>query len=275
MTVYSKYGKKLKILREEREIALPNFKDIVSSSTLSRFENGERMLKFDEADEILQRLGVSLQEYSYFLNEGKNEIFLEAFEEIDNAFYREDKKRLKEIFEENIKYPESRLIALSAKACYSTLLPEEQEEVGDYLIKIEHWGAKELWIFTDTIDQLTDEMIRSLLNDFLVRTNFYREIPDYNRLIIQAAINGASIAIKRGNQELSVFIINNVEKNLYEMDEYARTLLKFIRGYWFCTFDDKEYGEKLIQESFTVWKILNCQTLLSKYQEFYKTKILK
>ncbi|MDR0298052.1 MAG: helix-turn-helix domain-containing protein, partial [Streptococcaceae bacterium] len=96
--VYAKYGTIFKMLREERQLSLSSFIDLgLTKSTLGRFEHGETMLSFEALDEALQYMNVTMYEYSYFLNNGQNDSFIEAFEEIDNAFYMKDQKRLESI----------------------------------------------------------------------------------------------------------------------------------------------------------------------------------
>ncbi len=269
--VYNRYGAGFKMLREERGLSSKAFEEIgLKSKTLNRFEKGETMLSFNVLDEALQLIGVSLHEYSYILNNGQNDYFIELFEEIDQAFYVEDINRLKIIFETNIQYPENHLIALSAKACYDSLDASEQEEVSEYLFKIEHWGAKELWIFTDTIDQLSNALIHELLDEFLVKSGYFYNIPDYNRLIVQAALNGIIGFISQQGSKTEVFhIINEVEKALYEVDTYGRIVLHFAKGYAFYEFGEQEKGDKLMRETIELFNILGCKFLKEKYQKFY------
>ncbi|MDR0300352.1 MAG: hypothetical protein LBI13_09820 [Streptococcaceae bacterium] len=230
------------------------------------------MLNFDQLDEALQQMNVTMHEYSYFLNNGKNDYFIEVFEEIDNAFYLQDRERLEKIYQHYISYKEGRLIALSAKACYGKLEEHEIEEISEYLFTIERWGAKELWIFTDTIDQLTTPLIKELIDEFLIKSQFYQGIVDYNRLIMQAAINAIVTMVDRNEQKKAKRILRQSQKRLWEVDEYSRTLHLFAQGYYDYCFISENQGKEKMRQGLEIFKILGCHHLLSIYQDFYDNR---
>ncbi|QDK70662.1 hypothetical protein FLP15_05135 [Lactococcus protaetiae] len=259
------------MLREERELKTSDFKEYgISKSTLDKFESGRGNLAFDKLDEALQMMNVSLHEYSYLLNDGVNDYFIDVFEEIDNAFYSEDIARLKNIYEENIQYPENRLFALSAKACYETLTEKEQENISDYLFSVEHWGAKELWIFTDTIDQLSLSTVILLLNEFLIKSKYYQGIYEYNRLIIQAANNAVAFLIRNNQKEAARKVLRQMENQFFEVDLFARVLYHFMLGYWDYIYQDKVLGNQMMNHSLHILKFLEATHIHNVYYHFYK-----
>ncbi len=273
--VYGRYGKIFQKYREERNLSRTDFLECqITKSALEKFENGEKSLSIEKIDAALQYMNIPLHEYSYRLNKGTNDYFIELFEEIDNAFYCEDKVRLQEIYKSGIECPDLRLIALSAKACYSSLDPEEQKEIADYLFMIEFWGAKELWIFTDTIDQLASSTIGLLLDEFLIKSSYYRNITDYNRLIVQAANNAVLVMIARGNKNSARTILDFVSANLWEVDEFARTVNLFMSGYWDYQFKDKIIGKNEMEQALSIFKVLKCEHLHNIYRKQYD-KIIK
>ncbi|WP_370450749.1 helix-turn-helix domain-containing protein [Lactococcus sp. dk310] len=265
-----------RFLREERQLTLNDFKAYhISKSTLEKFENGQGNLPFDKLDEALQAMNVTLHEYSYLLNNGTNDYFIEIFEEIDRAFYLEDKSTLKQIYDDNIIYPEGCYYALCAKACYTALEKEEQEKIADLLIGTEYWGAKELWIFTDTIDQLSNPLLLSLLNEFLAKSNYFHRIVDYNRLITQAINTAVLTLINRNMGKEAKMVLDKTAQDLWEVDLFSRNVHLFLLGLWLYSFSNQTNGEEKMKHSIQIFNMLGSTHLENKYQKIYDTTLKK
>lgn len=67
--IYGKYGKAFKIIRNQKKMTLNYFSKLgISRSSISKFERGHSMMKFDTLLVALQELEISLEEFELFLN---------------------------------------------------------------------------------------------------------------------------------------------------------------------------------------------------------------
>lgn len=220
-------------------------------------------------------MNVTLHEYSYLLNNGTNDYCIEIFEEIDHAFYLEDKSTLKQIYDDNIIYPEGCYYALFAKACYIALEEEEQGKIADLLIGTEYWGAKELWIFTDTIDQLSNPLLLSLLNEFLAKSNYFHHIVDYNRLITQATNTALLTLINRNMGKEAKMVLDKTAHDLWEVDLFSRNVHLFLLGLWLYSFSNQKNGDEKMKHALQILNMLGSTHLENKYQKIYDRTLKK
>ncbi|MFC4653093.1 hypothetical protein ACFO26_09275 [Lactococcus nasutitermitis] len=142
------YGGTFARLREQRRFLLTDFKEVgLSVSTLSRFENGEQILRYHQLDAGLELMKIEVGEFEYFTNGFESDYYIEICEQIEEANYRKNHEKLREIYKESTKYNQ-RLISLAIKNLLGELTALEKAEIRDELFEITEWSFFELSILS-------------------------------------------------------------------------------------------------------------------------------
>ena len=90
------YGETFARLREQRHFLLTDFKAVgLSVSTLSRFENGEQILRYHQLDASLELMKIEVGEFEYFTNGFESDYFIEICNQIEEANYQKNHKKLR------------------------------------------------------------------------------------------------------------------------------------------------------------------------------------
>lgn len=123
-------------------------------------------MSFENVVRALQEMGITLEEFDHFLNDyslGEKETILN---EIEQAILQDQMTDLKGLYKraQNLNLD---FVALSAKASFTRLTPEETDKVTDHLYEISIWSYTELCIFLFTMEDLHAKDIIYILNEFL------------------------------------------------------------------------------------------------------------
>ena len=220
-----KFGTVFKKLRESRHLSLADISKMgVSTSQISRFENGESDLTITKFIAILKKMNISIDEYLYVVNNFKRDDLSELLYQINKYLINHDAKGLKNLL---VTYQEKtddsiyhRLHILIIKIRLSFLNSCNQyelkdiKELSEYLFSVEYWGIYELLIFSSVIDVLEPQLYMTLLREMNRRVDFYKDIPRNKKLIIIMNIN-AYITCVEANDFISA---DYIEKQIIRMD---------------------------------------------------------
>lgn len=247
--IFKGYGVAFQILREQRSFEFDVFKSLgISPYIFQMFEEGKVMLPFDIIDASLQLMHVSLSDFSYIVNKGQQDHFIELFDKIEFYDSIGSAPKLEEIFEEANQYPDYRLIALSSKSHLRGLSQEEVEEVGDFLIGIDIWTNVGVSVFINTLTQLSTTMILSVVNDFIKNFELYREDIILRRNITRALVLVSMRMMDNGEDALASQILESSRQFLFHKDCYASSLYTFALGYHLYYIGKIEEGVSKMQE---------------------------
>lgn len=271
------YGETFARLREQRHFLLTDFKAVgLSVSTLSRFENGEQILRYHQLDASLELMKIEVGEFEYFTNGFESDYFIEICNQIEEANYQKNHEKLREIYEESTKYNQ-RLISLATKNLLKELTPLEKAEIRDHLFAITEWSFFELSILSFVIEQLSSMMRASILKDFLKNNVHYMSVSKYREKIFQIICRAAVGEIHHGNREISQELLENVNMRLNIKDVFPRCMYLFVKGIWDYNYGEQASGKQEMEDAITVYTTLGNGVLASYYQGIYKqeTKVFK
>ncbi|MDR0199182.1 MAG: hypothetical protein LBI43_01225 [Streptococcaceae bacterium] len=262
------YGDTFQRLRESKELKQSAFESLgLSRRTILNFEKGEKMLEIDKLDAALAEMNTSLAEFEYLANDFSLDDYEDTFLELEHAYYNGNVKALQEI--EDFYGDKDKQIALCAKAAYSALTEKEKKLLADYIMGVDIWGFYELCILSFIAEQLSTNMLQSIMKDWIRPTTAYQNIFKYRRKMQQVLHRIAAEMCTRGEQEFALKCLVQSRRLLFERDTFSRTLHYFVRGYYQWTFKDKEAGDGMMKEAIHVFEITESNDLLKTYQDYY------
>ena len=281
-----KFGTVFKKLRESRHLSLADISKMgVSTSQISRFENGESDLTITKFIAILKKMNISIDEYLYVVNNFKRDDLSELLYQINKYLINHDAKGLKNLL---VTYQEKtddsiyhRLHILIIKIRLSFLNSCNQyelkdiKELSEYLFSVEYWGIYELLIFSSVIDVLEPQLYMTLLREMNRRVDFYKDIPRNKKLIIIMNIN-AYITCVEANDFISADYIEKqiIRMNIEETDLYERLFFKYAKNiYNYKVSKDEKYLE-VINKIIAAVKIADSEHLAENFEE-HLNKILQ
>ncbi|GBG96132.1 Rgg/GadR/MutR family transcriptional regulator [Lactococcus termiticola] len=264
------YGKLFRRIREQKNLSLTYFERLgINPGNLSKFERGQTMMDFSRVDSMLQAMDVSLAEYELMLHHftpNFQELFLEA---VEQANFAQDKRRLNALYDEASRdfYP---LLALTAKACYSTLEAGEINLILKRLDNSLHWGYFELSLIYFTMEQLQTKDLKRLLSDFDQKHQHFYNILAYRRRLLQVACQLIILLSWREEQALAGKILKKLEgRNRNSIDFYIDTLCKLASATYRCCFEAPQYGRQEIRATLDIMNQLEQKDL----RDFYEQKL--
>ncbi|MCL2113130.1 MAG: helix-turn-helix domain-containing protein [Streptococcaceae bacterium] len=274
--IYKKYGQAFHDLRVQKNISLSYFEKqgIATKSSLSNFENGKSMLSFSVLDEALQALQVSLFDYSLVVNNGNLDDFQEVFLNLEEAYFQRNRKVLQNVYQEYKTEGELwELVALSAKASYTSLTQREKKTVEKFLKGIQVWGIFELYVLNNTIFQIDKSLLYRIFNDFWQINQDYNKVQSYRVLVLRTLFKGCLRFI---DEEDKVIVQLNLERSreiLHPTDIFNRVLISFIEGYFSYKFIDVLKGKKQMKQTLKYLKSIQAMEIYNTLKWYYDTRI--
>ena len=281
------FGKIFKKYRESRQLKLRDIASKeLSTSQISRFENGESDLTITKFMHAIQLINMPIDEFMYTANHFKRDELNELLDKIVQYTSSRDIENLKRlIFEEESKECNNatmkKIRVLLIKIHLYDLFGEKlyQEEdihfLADYLFSIEYWGRNELLIFSNAIVAFNAETNLILLREMNRRTDFYKELPQNRTLIASMNVN-AYIFCVENSEWIEAQYFEQQLKNTYfnETEIYER--LVFIYAKAFHDYK-KNKDEKALNQLYDVIKAMKLagSVHLAENFEEHLSKILQ
>ncbi|CYY36866.1 transcriptional regulator [Streptococcus suis] len=162
------FGKTLKFIREGKGKSLAEVaKGHISTSQLSRFENGESDITVSKLFGVLAEMNVDVDEFVYASQDFKKDELTRILEQLKQSIYIRDVVTIKKILSEQLAKAErdSRrefhrlnaiLIAYKLRNLDKTIVVSKEDTafLTDYLFRVENWSYYEILLFANTIDKL-------------------------------------------------------------------------------------------------------------------------
>lgn len=273
---YQKYGESFKKLRLQHQLPLSGFEHLgIAKSTLSHFESGKNMLRFDKLDMALQEMHTSLQDYALIVNNFQPDYFIAQFLKIENAYLTQDRATLKELYQHSVDFPskETYFIGLSAKSFYSRLTSQERENVENFLKGVKVWGVYELSVFVSTLFHLSREFVEKVMEKFWKMIHHFLFILEYRVLVMRAVVRANFRFIDEGNGNFSQQLIEHCKKILFPEDVTNRIMLRFVEGYWLHKFSDEGLGKKQMKQVLHILKVIEANDLRKIFLKHYTRRL--
>jgi Rgg/GadR/MutR family transcriptional activator len=265
------YGEVFAELRDQSTLSLGDFESVgVTKASLSRFENGSSLLRYDKLIAALQLLHVEEAEYSLIINDYHYDYFEVIMNRIITASDIDDKKTLEQWFKDSTKYEQRRIALASSCALHGGLAKEEIDELRDRFIAITTWTYFNLQVLSLTIDQLEEDLALSIMKDFWKPSFHYRNNYRYRKIVSRAGHRLAHTLIENGKKKKARELLSNLEAFYKEEDLVAKLCQKYEQGYFEYKFFSAENGLKQMKTVLELFKEQNCLKRYSYYERFYR-----
>ncbi|WP_261104069.1 helix-turn-helix domain-containing protein [Streptococcus mitis] len=254
-------GQILKKIREAKGLSLYNIaNDEISTSQLSRFENGYTDITLSKLLSVLKTLDVSLEEFMY-LGRGFHKMSnFEVIDKINNYFYKNNSPALRRLLINCIEKEEEKLskkltiilikLKLQEIEKDNIVTSEEIDFISDYLFSIDIWGEYELELFSSTMEIFCQSSIMILTKEMVRRTDFYKHLPTHRRLITSMLFNAFSLSVERNNiVDASYYREQLVQLFFDETELYERLVFHLI---------DSCYNFKMTNELSNILEMRKC-----------------
>lgn len=275
--VYFKYGKAFHDLRIQHGLSLSDFEELgIAKSSLSNFENGKSMLSFDRLDFALQKMNVSPLDYSLMINNGEQDKYISIFDEIEQAYYQRNLKKLERIYERtHTGQEEQKMIAYSAKGLYTHLLPKEIKEIEAYLKGVQFWGLFELSILANIGDKLNDNLISNILEDFLYNKSYYENDLYYRVLIYRFLYKVILQDVDAGKPERAQEILNISQQFFMPGDVMSRIIISYAESFYCYYYVDEEKGKNQLLDTLKFLKKIGAEDFRKTLKMQYDKRIFR
>lgn len=240
-------GEVFRVIRESKGLSQKEVVgDSISVAQLSRFERGVSGLSVDSFYECLKNMSVPLDEFQYFYHHYRQKQELPFSVELSEAYLKKNMLKLQKILDECQelveRYPQNRFYKLNVIIVKTvTFYVDASFEVPkkdiqylmDYLFSVEEWGRYELWLFTNSTGLMTLETLKTFTSEMLKSTQFYKDIPENRKRILQMLLNVIGTCLEKGDmQDAFKFLHQFGQLCQPEVDVMEAILFKYYQGYY-------------------------------------------
>ena len=281
------FGKIFKKYRESRQLKLRDIASKeLSTSQISRFENGESDLTITKFMHAIQLINMPIDEFMYTANNFKLDELNELLDKIVQYTSSRDIENLKRlIFEEESKECNNatmkKIRVLLIKIHLYDLFGEKlyQEEdihfLADYLFSIEYWGRNELLIFSNAIVAFNTETNLILLREMNRRTDFYKELPQNRSMIASMNVNAYIFCIEN-SEWIEAQYFEQQLKNTYfkETEIYERLVFSYAKAFHDYKKNKDEKALRQLYDVINAMKLAGSIHLAENFEE-HLNKVLQ
>lgn len=203
----------LRQLREERGLSQEELSEgIASRSALSYFENGAKSIKFDVLLQYLERMNVTIEEFSFLLNLNctnlKKEYCDECFKGTTASYSLILEEKYLALYQKTTDFYYYYLYAVyylvsrrnsSAIGSDKLKIAEIKAKIMKYLDKINSWGQFEFSVFINLLFLFNDEFIYHSFKNSVKKMNSYTSSTYYSRDLSAFLRNGLQLSFERGS----------------------------------------------------------------------------
>ncbi|MFT8813494.1 helix-turn-helix domain-containing protein [Oenococcus sp.] len=254
-------GKALRKLRLSKGMTLKETASgILSVSFLGKVENGENSISIENLVHVLQKLGVSMNEFMFLANAVDNTD--ERFEEKLYFFVHEKDALGLEKFSQN---PcnfnsQNKIIADNQRSLVQLYLDALQQKpfdpaackhIIDYLLSSDYWGLYEVELLGQSIFAFSDDSIPTVVRNTIKKIYYFEDAPSLKREIQTVLLNINAKLIKSLNFSNANLLLSYIEKNLADTDWLLeKVIANYQMGILLLSSEDKKgQAKQLIAKS--------------------------
>ncbi|SFG24371.1 helix-turn-helix domain-containing protein [Sporolactobacillus nakayamae] len=259
---------------------------IISSSFLSKLENGKTEISFSHLLRIIDRLNITFEELLARMNDQMGIFGMKSgLNEISTALYANNDKLLEDLETRyHRKWIESKETSFQFLEIISrgylrhlkdTLLTKKDAEtIRIYLYSIQSWGEFELLVFGNCVIVLPTKTLVNLTNLLSLRTDKFQTV---NRsLVIGTLLNAANILIERGEQILPNKIFMRINSlHISENDFLLRQQFLMLQGLYEITLGHVSSGKKTAEKAIEIARVLGAKEFAVNDSATLKEYLLK
>ncbi|WP_208920315.1 helix-turn-helix domain-containing protein [Enterococcus cecorum] len=260
------FGKIFKKYRESRQLKLRDIASKeLSTSQISRFENGESDLTITKFMHAIQLINMPIDEFMYTGNHFKRDELNELLYKIQQYTANRDIDSLKKMLSDeesatsnNLTMQKIRilLIKISINGLSGEKLFNEAdvEDLADYLFSVAYWGRNELLIFANSIKVFNKMTNLTLLREMNRRTDFYKELPQNRTLIASMNVNAYIFCVENSEWIEAQYFEQQLKETYFKETEIYERLV-FIYAKAFHDYK-KNKDEKALRQLYDVIKAM-------------------
>lgn len=220
------HGELIRKLRKERGMTQTQLSSVISSrATLSAFENNSTHVASDILFAYIERLNVTAQEYTFYLNNNvtpEKEILSQYF--FNEVIKKRDVEILARINDFHKHYENSHdfyfcclsielKLFLNKKHDQAVFdVAEDMDIIKAHLNRVQQWGHFEISIFSNCLYIFSDEYIRGSFTTLLRRTKLVSSIPTYQNDISIFLNNCIVLELERGRFSDAAYYIKQLRR---------------------------------------------------------------
>lgn len=265
----NRYGELFRKIRKQSGLSLTAFSSIeIGKTTLSDFERGETMMRFDKVVMGLQFMGVSLGEFEHLLNHYVMSDPLVILNSAEAALVSEDKEELR-CLSELAKKSNHTQIHFTLRILLGEAGDFEREELTEFLYTATSWTYKEMFIFHTLIDQIPPKDTLNILKELKKSAQGIYRSMEYRRGLALVLFRAITVLSYYGYKKEAGEIILSVEEHQLAYSMFLRNLFYGTKSYWVYCFEDKGKGQEMAQ------KFMEIQDLggVPEVTAFYKKRV--
>ncbi|MGP6145742.1 Rgg family transcriptional regulator [Jeotgalibaca sp. A122] len=231
------YGELLRQIRTSKGMKLKEAaSDTLSTSQLSRFENGRSMIPVDSFLETLKNINTTPQEFLFLFGDDDHKEMQKIFENIESfmAEHQYDKVReLRDILRKQNPAPYSwkRFVFLFIESLLVLTdgeEPQNQPEVLTYLMQVADWGEMELRIYALFGFVFDVETTYLLMKTAVKKSQKYMALPQDAKLLFSILSNNFSTFVFHKRYDYAQATLAIFEEQLTERVELLEPHLDFL-----------------------------------------------
>lgn len=243
----NRFGRTLKLIREGKGKSLAEVaKGHISTSQLSRFENGESDITVSKLFGVLAEMNVDVDEFVYASQDFKKDELTRILEQLKQSIYIRDVVTIKKILSEQLAKAErySRrefhrlnaiLIAYKLSDLDKTVVVSKGDTafLTDYLFQVDNWSYYELLLFANTMDELEHQTMMLFCRELIGRTKFYREMKLHRLAVSQILLSAYLVSVQHKELADAIFLEKTIKGLFFDETEiFERILFKFGKAFY-------------------------------------------
>ncbi|HEK9474951.1 TPA: helix-turn-helix domain-containing protein, partial [Streptococcus equi subsp. equi] len=265
-------GETYRKMREEKGISISSLAGYeISKSQISRFELGETEISIFKLLYLLEKLGITFEEFLLACNNYEPSEFNTLIKAVQNSAYNNKVETLISMIEQENKLFEEtnshyhKLNSIFIQSIISGLDNNHQltnqdiSYLSNYLFSLENWGYYETLILGNCCRSLPPKLLFKYTKEALKKGKLYNSIPRNKQSLIQLLLNSLLLMIENDFYEEAIFL-NQASKNLLSNSTYffELTILLYLEGYLELKFNiHTEKSNSKIEEALKIFNSLN------------------
>jgi Rgg/GadR/MutR family transcriptional activator len=231
----------------------------VNVARLKLFEEGRIMLPYSILDEMLLEMHIPERDYSYWVNGGQVDWFIQSIQRLELAHYRQDLETMQmlekcahdfaqqqelkmelpddladeqDYAEERVtrQYADYRILELTAKKYRAELTDEEEIEISDFLFGIEIWTEFDLGLLALNGGRLDSSAAKLILDEIYQNFERYKGSRIYREHLVQTTGRAAAACIKEGELEEAEAFLKQGQSTLYDISARVQGMFRFTKA---------------------------------------------
>lgn len=253
--------------------------DLVSKSTISRFERMESDITFEKLVHLLNKLKVSMDEFVYLTSEKQQKT--SSLELLSKTILDNDTPALRKLIDnEWTTFTEttdiySRLIATALECHYKSMIGEKVsfnsnlQFLADYFFRCNLWTQFDVVLFSDSMSYLPVDTAIVISKEIAKKTKKFHNNRQSLETIINTLENITLVCLENDRIDDAKKFLAIIDQ--LDMDEtfvLERVILKFVKGIYMIKIGESDEGNRLAEESLNAMHLseaLGFERIFSQY----------